>query len=122
MSWRNLPAEEEARRRELYRQGLNDEQIARVVGRSPQTIGHWRWKRGLKPNRTRMKPRNVLPGDSILHSRPEAGCLFLQAFERDLLRAMDRSHAEIPNLAAFMQAWRECRADEVLSEIEGVPE
>ena len=48
---RSLPAEEEARRLEFYRQGLTDKQLARAVGMSHQAISHWRWRRGLKPNK-----------------------------------------------------------------------
>ncbi len=50
MSYRYLPAAEEARRRELHRQGLNDREIAQVVGLSISGIQNWRWKRGLRAN------------------------------------------------------------------------
>jgi len=46
-----LPPEKEARRLELYNQGLSDCEIASLVGCSPRGITTWRWKRGLPAHR-----------------------------------------------------------------------
>ena len=42
-----LPPEEEARRLEMYHQGLTDREIVPLVGCSSSGIAAWRWKRGL---------------------------------------------------------------------------
>jgi len=47
-----LPPEEEARRLELYRQGLTDKEIGVAIGLRPRAVALWRWKRGLPVNRS----------------------------------------------------------------------
>lgn len=55
MSRRALSSEEEARRRKLYREGLNDKEIAQAVGLNHHSIYVWRRNRGLPVNRRRGK-------------------------------------------------------------------
>jgi len=55
VSWRNLPAAEEARRRKLHRQGMTDKEIARAIGLSPSGISGWRRKRQLRANYRRQE-------------------------------------------------------------------
>ena len=60
-----LPIEEENRRRELHRQGLDDRTMAKAVGISYGAMARWRWKRGLKANKPPKAQRarsRVLPG------------------------------------------------------------
>lgn len=45
-----------SRLRELYKQGLGDEEIADLAGRSLQTILLWRRKAGLAPRKRSRKP------------------------------------------------------------------
>ena len=119
MSWRNLPAAEEARRRELHRQGLSDLEIGLAVNRTRAAIACWRLKNGLKANRGPIQPRTVLPNtESIIHGRPRANRLFMRAFERDLLRAADRFKGRAPDIGSFIEAWRDDRASEVIEMIE----
>jgi hypothetical protein len=121
VSWRNLPAAEEARRRELHRQGLSDLEIGLAVNRTRAAIACWRLKNGLKANRGPRQQRTVLPNtESIIYGRPRANRLFIQAFERDLLRMADKSR-EAFDVDLFLKAWRGRRASEVIEMIqEGV--
>ncbi len=119
MSWRNLPAAEEARRRELHRQGLSDLEIGLAVNRTRAAIACWRLKNGLKANRGPRQQRTILPNtESIIYGRPRANRLFIQAFERDLLRAADRFKGRAPDIGSFLEAWRDDRASEVIEMIE----
>jgi hypothetical protein len=49
-----LSREEEERRLELYHQGLNDKEIAKVLGLSKEAFRDWRVRRGLPAN---VKPK-----------------------------------------------------------------
>ena len=51
-----LSREEEEKRFELYRQGLNDKEIAKELGLSPEAFRDWRVRRGLPAN---VKPKWV---------------------------------------------------------------
>lgn len=159
MSWRNLPAAEEARRRKLHRQGMTDKEIARAVGLSPSGISGWRRKRQLRANYRRQETEmnirrrqmyeaglsdremaaregvtvgaisnwrglRYLPRQSRTGPRgttetyPRENILFMQAFERDLLRAADRFEKRAPDIGSFLEAWRDDRASEVIEMIE----
>jgi len=52
-----LPTDEETRRLELYNQGLTDDEIALLVGCSPNAVGKWRWRRGLPAHRKAVRRR-----------------------------------------------------------------
>jgi hypothetical protein len=119
-----LLPEEEERRRELHRQGLDDRAIAKAVGMSPQGIAHWRWKRGLKANKPPKAQRarsRVLPGPAetgVVSRCTGANRRFMQAFERDLVTTASK-HRDWPvDVDAFIKIWREVRAGEVIAEIE----
>ncbi len=51
-----LPKEQEELRLDLYKQGLNDAEIAKITGRSQPAICYWRRFRGLPPNVPRGAP------------------------------------------------------------------
>lgn len=48
-----LTREENRRRMELYRKGMNDAEIGATLFLTPTTIVYWRQKNGLPPNRPR---------------------------------------------------------------------
>ena len=119
-----LPLEEENRRRELHRQGLDDRTIAKAVGIGYEAIVHWRWKRGLKANKPPKAQRarsRVLPGPTetgVVSRCTGANRRFMQAFERDLVTTASK-HRDWPvDVDAFIKIWREVRAGEVIAEIE----
>ncbi len=121
-----LPPEEEARRRELHKQVFDDGAIAEAVGRSRAAITCWRWTRKLKPNRPpyrsrKPKERPKTQRSVIIHN-PDLNKQFIEAFERDLVYAANRSKTKKPDVTAFIKIWRRVRAHEVLREIEEVPE
>ena len=111
-----LPIEEEERRRELHRQGLDDRTIARAVGVSYKAIMSWRYTRSLKPNRP--APQEKEPTPSVVTKCPEMNRRFIEAFERDLVTTAGK-HRDWPvDIIAFINTWREVRAGEVIGEIE----
>ncbi len=117
-----LPIEEENRRRELHRQGLDDWAIANAVGVKHRSIASWRYTRGLKANRQKIQRSQVLPGlteSGVVSRCTEANRLFIQAFERDLVSIAGKHRGEPIDVYAFIRIWREVRADEVIAEIEG---
>jgi len=103
----SLSAEKEAKRMALYRQGLNDNEIANRCGCYHNTICSWRRKHGLPPN--------VLPGHNS-KTRGEAGvsmrkvltseqCEIILEFFRCLLIA--RLHQRQLDVGDFLHQYRE---------------
>lgn len=58
-----LPPEEHQRRMKLYRQGLNNRQMAAILGVTEGCIGSWANRCGLRRINKRRKPDDPLPDD-----------------------------------------------------------
>ena len=89
----------------LYNQGMNDRQIAAVVGVSRITITKWRERYQLPVNRKRKPeriPRQHVPMERVLD--PEQ-CQIMRQFFADLLTAAEHGRVDV---GKFMTIYRDC--------------
>lgn len=88
------------RRRDLYDQGLSDDQIAKTIGAKRQTIQSWRNRQGLKPSRLGLK-------SCLGPLSPEASAARMLLYQ---MRYSDRRIAREQGVGcSTVQRWRQRR-------------
>ena len=98
-----LSPEEDARRLELWRQGLTDREIGAACGTVRQGICGWRRVRGLQANTGPQATNCAVPMRQAL---PPEGCELVSSFFGALLALRDRHPEHRIDVTAALKAWR----------------
>lgn len=105
-----ITGEEEMQRMTLYKQGMNDTEIAERLGVTRVTICRWRNRKGLPPNvKSVNRPikRGIQPSAKMEEALPPEKCIIMKKFLHDLVEYSKMLPTGVkPDISAFLWEWR----------------